>query len=331
MKGLVLAVCAALVFASCGGAPGGAPAAGSVAPATPKTPLKVGFLEDPSRDAIVWAITHGKVTSQTVEPSFSFLALAQIIQAATTKQFDVVEAAPVIVPRTQGQLDLRVLSSGLVNKEGTILYTSASSPLRSPAELKGKTVAVPSLGGTFVLETRYVLGQKYGLNVALPSGDVKFIEAPPETYPQLLKDGKIDAAVIFHLPAYKLKDDPAFRRLSNITQEFQEQTKRSSVNSIVVTYGETAQAKGAALAELNRMLRASLDYFRANREAVIADVAKTKSFDPGFLAWWWSLYDYSLGDVSEKDKAEITATWEAAKRIGDIKEVPKIDDLLYRR
>ena len=334
---LVLALVLALVVAGC--APAGAPAtptAPAVTPtaaptAAPKSVLKVALLDDPSREAVVWAIKTGRVTSATVEPRFTFLPLGQIIPAAATKQFDVIEATPLQIPRSAAQLDLRILSSALVNRDGTILFTAAGSPIRAPGDLRGRTIGVGSLAATLVLETRFVLAERYGLNVAVPGGDVKFVELPQETIAQLLKDGRLDAAVLLHLPAYRIKDDPAYRTLLRVTKEFQEITRRSSVNSILVTYGDVARGRSDDLAELNRMLRASLEHFRRDRDAVIAEVAHARNVDPGFLAWWWSVFDFSLGDVTATDRDEISAAWEAARRLGDIKEVPRVEDVLYRR
>lgn len=308
-----------------------APAASPPAAPSVREHLSVAYADDPSRVALLWAITSRKVTSPTIDVAVSFLPLAQIIPAANTKQYDAIEATPLAVPRTAGrEPGFLILSAGLVNIDGTLLVTGASSAIRTPADLAGKTIAVPSLGGTFVQETRYVLAKKYGLNADLRTGDVKFVEAPPGAVPQLLKDGKLDAAVLTQLSAFSLKDSPDVRVLSPIAKEAAAISGKRSASSLVVTYRDRAAGKGAALAELQRLLARSRDYLRDHRSEVLAAVAQDKQVDPAFLGWFFGAYDLRAGPLTSDDRAEITASWEAAKALGDIAELPRMDDVVFQ-
>lgn len=328
MRAAVLAFIATLILASCG--PSGRPTSTATAPAARET-LTLAYSDDPSRAALVWAITNKKVASPFLDLQISFLPVAQIIPAANTKQFDVVEATPLAVPRTAGaEPGFLILSSGLINRTGTVLVTGRSSSVATPADLKGKTVAVASLGGTFVQETRYVLAKKHGLNVDLRTGDVKFAEVPPETVPQLLKENKLDAAVLTQLGLYRLKDSPDVRVLSDITKEVRALTGQPVVNSIVVTYKDRATSRARALVELQRLLKESRDYFRANQSEVLKAVAKEKSLDEAYLSWFFTTYDLAAGPVTPDDARQIAATWEAARSLGDVREVPRVEDVLFR-
>ncbi len=321
-----LAVALLLALVTACAAPAAAPS-----PTASKTFLVIAYADDPSREALLWGITHGAVTSPAVDVTVRFLPLAQIIPAANTKQFDAIEATPLAVPRAPGaQPGFLILSSGLVNLGGTVLVTGRASPIASPSDLKGKTVAVASLGGTFVQETRFVLAKKYGLNVDLKSGDVKFSETPLETVPQLFKDSKLDAAVLTQLPLFRLKDSPDIRVLSEVTKELQAVTGKRSVNSIVVTYRDKLATKGKALAELQRLLKQSLDYFRSHQAQVVAEVAASRKLDPAFLTWFFANYDLAAGPLSAEDAAQIVAAWEAAQALGDIKDLPKIEEVTFK-
>lgn len=314
------------VLGACGPAAPTAPAS-----AVPRETITLGYSDDPSRVALVWAITNGKVSSPFLDVRISFLPVAQIIPAANAKQFDVIEATPLAVPRTAGgEPGFLILSSGLLNLNGTVLVTGRTSAIATAAELKGRTVAVASLGGTFVQETRYVLARRHGLNVALPTGDVKFAEVPVEAVPQLLKENKLDAAVLTQLGLYRLKDSPDVRVLSEITKELQALTGRPSVNSIVVTYKDRAQTRERALGELQRMLGESRDYLARNRADVVRAVAQERKVDEAYLTWFFTAYGLAAGPVTSDDAAQITAAWEAARTLGDIKELPKVEDLLFR-
>ena len=308
-----------------------APSAPAATATVERQSVTLAYADDPSRVALVWAITHQKVTSPFLDVQISFLPLAQIIPAANTKQFDAIEATPLAVPRTAGgEPGFLILSGGLVNLDGTWLVTGKASAVRTPADLKGKTIAVPSLGGTFVQETRYLLSKKYGLNVDLLTGDVKFAETPPEAVPQLLGDGRLDAAVLTQLGAYRLKDSSDVRVLSAVTRETEALTGRHAASSIVVTYRDRASSKAKALAELQRLLRESREYLRQHQPEVLAAVAQEKKVDAAFLTWFFTAYDLAAGPVTSEDAAVIAATWEAAREMGDIKNVPRVEDLLFK-
>lgn len=302
------------------------------APATPpqRTSLEIAYADDPSRHALLWAMVNGKVTSPTVDVKVSFLPFAQIIPAANTKQYDALEATPLALPRAPGaEPGFLVLSNGLVNISSTALMAGKGG-VSSPAQLKGKTIGVASLGGTFVLETRYVLQKGHGLNTDLRSGEVKFSETPPEATAALLKDGKLDAAVVAQLGYYRLRSSPDHTLLANVTEEFTRLAGHRPVNSVVVTYRDKAAAKKAALGELQKMLAASRSYLLANKAEVFKDVAAKRGVDQAFLEWVFTVLDLAAGPVTDQDMAQITATWDAAKSIGDIQSVPAVKDVVFR-
>jgi NitT/TauT family transport system substrate-binding protein len=329
MRAHILPLIATLVL-SCG--PAAAPATPTPSGSAARETLTLAYSDDPSRLALVWAIANKKVASPFLDLQISFLPVAQIIPAANAKQFDAVEATPLAIARTftAAEPGFLILSGGLVNRTGTTLVTGRTSAVATPADLKGKTVAVPSLGGTFVQETRYVLAKKYGLSVDLRTGEVKFAEVPPETVAQLLKENKLDAAVLTQLGLYRLKDSPDVRVLSEVTREMQALTGQPVVNSVVVTYKEKARSKGRALGELQRMLKESREYFRANQSVVIKAVAKEKNVDEAYLSWFFTTYDLSAGPVTADDSAQIAAAWEAARALGDVSSVPRVEDVLFK-
>ncbi|HET8569370.1 MAG TPA: hypothetical protein VFM93_10340 [Candidatus Limnocylindria bacterium] len=327
MRQAALALAILVTLASCAGPGGGAAPTGSPA----RESLTLAYADDPSRVMLLWGITSGKVTSPFLDLKVSFLPVAQIIPAANTKQYDVIEATPLAIPRTLGaEPGFQIVSNGLVNVGGTRLVTGAASAIRTAADLKGKTVGVPSLGGTFVLETRFVLAKKYGLDPTLPSGDVRFSETPPEAVPQLLRENKLDAAVLTQLGIYRVKDSADFRTLSDVIPEMRAITGRLSVSSILVTYRDRAQAKARAIAELQRMLAASRDHLYADRAQVVKAVAAEKKVEEAYLTWFFDHYQLAGGALSAEDRAQIAAAWEVAKALGDIKDVPRIDEVLWK-
>ncbi len=201
--------------------------------------------------------------------------------------------------------------------------------LSGPGDLRGRTIGVVSLADTFTLETRYVLQQTYGLDVSLGEGDLTIVESPAESLPTLLRDGDIDAAVLVQLGAFLLLEDERFRVLSQVTEEMRELTGAPIMNSILVTYPDVAEQKTDALSELNRMLAASVTYFRANQDEVIEAVAADQQVDQEFLRWWWQGQDLLLGDRSMEAQERLLQVWEAARAIGDIEEYPELVAVLF--
>jgi NitT/TauT family transport system substrate-binding protein len=293
----------------------------------PKTPLRVAYLDDPSRDTVLYAIREGIVTSDSIDVEFVLLPLPAIIQAAPAKEYDVIEAATVGVAKAAaGGFIFNILSPGLENFGGTLLFTASDSGIASPADLAGKTVLVPSFGGTFTLETRYILHKGYGLDTSLQDGDVTFIEAPPQTFGELLKSGEAAAAVLIHIPGYMMLNNPEFTMLANVTQEFQQISGGSSMNSVLATYPEVVEAKADALRELRVLLGESLAYYKKNQAKVNKAVTESRGLPPGFLEWWWEVNNYPQGEVTQTAKDRIQAIWQAAQDIGDVKAFPSVDD-----
>lgn len=196
-------------------------------------------------------------------------------------------------------------------------------------DLRGKTIGVPLLEGTFTLETRYVLQEAYGLDVSLDGGDVKIVESPAESLPTLLRDGEIDAAVLRHLGAFRLLEDENFRVLSHVTEEMRKLTGAPVMNSILVTYPDVAEQKAGALNELDRLLADSVTYFEKNQDRVIEAVMADQEVDSEFLRWWWERQDLLLGDRSAEAQEQLLDVWEAAKAIGDIEDYPDLASVLF--
>lgn len=197
------------------------------------------------------------------------------------------------------------------------------------SELEGGTVGVTSLLSTTTLEARYVLQERYGLTAGPAESDVTLREAPAESLPQLLMDGDIDAALASDLSALTLSDDEALFPLSHVAREMRDLTGQSAATSVLMTYPDVARQKGAALAELNRMLATSVTYFRSNRQEVLRAVAADREVARSQLDRWWDGHDVAFGDLSAGVQEGLLSVWRAAKALGDVDEYPRLRDLLF--
>src|SRR6478672_7796004 len=63
-----------------------------------KEKVTYAYLLDPAYDAVTWAMSNGKVTSDLIEVEARGLAIPQLIQATSAKQYDVIMTAVIAIP-----------------------------------------------------------------------------------------------------------------------------------------------------------------------------------------------------------------------------------------
>src|ERR1700754_660122 len=107
-----------------------------------KEKVTYAYLLDPAYDAVTWAMMNGKVTSDLIQVEARGLAIPQLIQATSAKQYDVIMTAVIgIPPAVSRGLELRVLSTALQQSpggEGGGVWVKSDSPLKQAQDLKGK-------------------------------------------------------------------------------------------------------------------------------------------------------------------------------------------------
>lgn len=292
--------------------------------------VTVAYLDEDSHRAVFYAIEEKLIRSDLIEVEARALNIPALLQATGAKQFDVVQTAVVAVPKlAAGGLQTRILSVALMAKgQATAIFVRNDSPLKSPADLKGRGLAVEALGATVTTYMRVALQKKYGLNMALKGGDVRLEQVPREVIPGLLAQGKIDAAYLYHTPAYKLRRDPGFRVLQDTIRDFVETVGARPVTALMVTYPEILERKGPAIREFNRMLLASMEYARTRPEVWEA-VAKKHGASAEFLQdWFANQYDFPATITPELARG-VQKMWELTHELGDLKTVPQVDDFVW--
>src|SRR6476619_6406476 len=133
-----------------------------------KDKVTYAYLLDPDYDAVIWAMSNGKIASDRITVEARGLAIPQLIQATSAKQYDVIMTAVIAIPPAAARgLELRVLSTALQQSaagEGAGVWVKSDSPIKSPQELKGKTLGSYALRSTGYTQVRLALIKKYGLN-----------------------------------------------------------------------------------------------------------------------------------------------------------------------
>ena len=303
-----------------------------VARAQTKQKVTYAYLLDPVYDSVLWAIRKGKVTSVLIDVEATGANIPTLIQATATKQFDVVMTAVIGVPAAAARgLELRILSAALYGStagEGGGVWVKKDSPIKSPADLKGKTLASYALRSTGYMYVREAMSKKFGLNMTLDGGDIKQVEIVAPNLPAALATGQADAAALIHSQAYRGKQSGDFVNICE-TGVILNEIHGRLVSAVNVGYPERLAARPEAFKEFNRMIKASITYAMANREEVFNDLARQANIDRGFFDWWFDRTTEVPGYFSDTHATAVTKAWEIGKSFGMIQAVPDVRPLIW--
>lgn len=306
--------------------------AAPLARAQGKQKVTYAHLLDPCYDAVVWAIRNGKVKSDLIEVETTGLVIPSLLQATSTKQFDVVMTAVIGVPAAQARgLELRMLSAALYGSaagEGGGVWVKKGSPLKSAADLKGKTLASYGLRSTGYMFVREAMVRKFGLNMALEGGDVRQVEVQAPNLPAALATGQADAAALIHSQAWRALQTGEFVNICETGVILNEVYGRL-VSAVNVSYPEKLAARPEAFREFNRMLKASVDYALANRNEVFNALARQDNIDRKFYDWWFDRTSSVPAIFSDAHAKAVGTAWNIGKSLSMIPNVPSVAALTW--
>ena len=257
-----------------------------------KEKVTYAYLLDPAYDAVTWAMSNGKVTSD-------------LIDGRSARACD-----PAIDPGHLGQAVRRDHDGGdrdcrrrrragsscgccrrrFSNRRPAKAPASgsrATSPIKNPKELKGKTLGSYALRSTGYTQVRLALIHKYGLNAALEGGDLKQVEIQAPNLPGALAAGQIDAATLIHSQAFRALKSGEFRPIAETGRDNIEVYGMRFISALNVSYPERLAQRPDAFKEFNRMFRESVRYALAHRDEVFGAVGKQNNLPPEFFNWWF--------------------------------------------
>jgi hypothetical protein len=88
--------------------------------------LSLAVLDDPSRRAALYAIEQAIVASDALDLDIAYLGPSALAEAAAARQYDVIEASPLLVASAAaGRLDLLVVSGCVEDLDSTLLFVRA--------------------------------------------------------------------------------------------------------------------------------------------------------------------------------------------------------------
>ncbi len=302
-------------------------------PAWAKDTITFAHLADPSIEAAMWAINNGKVTSDLIDLEATAMEIPALIQSTSARTYDVVMTAGMGIPRAvERGLPLRIIAAGLRSSttgEGSAIWTTKDSPIKSVEDLKGKKVAVYSLGSSGITLVRIALADVFGMDVSLQGGDIDFVEMPAPAMPAALATGKVDAATLIHSQAFKAAQDGDFVPTVETMKALQEKSKLQMVSAVLAGYEDKLNANPEAYKEFLRMIQESRAYALSHSDEVYTAVGKAYDVDPAFFDTWFTKFMDFPGDLLPQDIDALTYMWDGAIKIGALESYPAIETMIW--
>lgn len=309
----------------------GAMAAGAAS--AQKEKISFAYLVDPVYQAALWPLQTGKVASDVVEVELKPIDITAALQATPAKSYDAIMTAVAGIPVAKSRgLDLVVIATAYrahPKGGGYDIFVRSDSPLRTLADLKGKTLGNFALQATVTTQMRIALWRKHGVNTAYSGGDYNWVEMPSAALPGALLSGRIDAATLLNTQAWLAENDSKFRVLQRLGLDVREVFEGPPAAAVHVSYPEKLAARPAAYREFGRLLKASVDYMHANRESVFAAMAAQTKTDPALFRYFYDGYAQVPMAVSNSDIVSFEKLWSFSKEMGLIKSYPDPSSVIW--
>ncbi len=291
-----------------------------------KEKITYAYQMDPMYEAALWALKNGKIASDKVEVEMTALSIPALIQATTTRSYDVIQADVINVQRSAERgLPLIVMSTAnrySQKGEGHHIWVKQDSPYQTMADLKGKKVAVPSLGSSGFNLLRFATEQKLGVNLNPMKGDYVFVEMPVPQIEAALASGNVDAATTILSQNYRVAQAGAYRPVAKPAQYMFELWGLRMIPSINVGYPDKIAARPEAMKEFARMMKASANYLKAHSQEVYDAVAKEQQIDRAFFDTLADSYAESPNVLTADDRKAVSKLWDLAHENGLLKQAP---------
>lgn len=305
----------------------------TASPAQAQETVTFGYLADPSHEAVMWALKNGKVSSDKIEIEATALEIPALIQATAARTYDVIETAAMAIPRARAKgLDLLIMGTGLRYHEageGAGIWVKADSDIQSVEDLKGKRLAVYSLGSAGITLVRIALNEVYGMDVALQGGDLEFVEMPAPGMPAALASGNVDAATLIHAQAFQAMETGDFRAIAQTAEDLSGKFGLRMVSAVLAGYGDKLSENPDTYREFQRLLQESMEYARANPDEVFTAVGEEYDVDPAFFEAWFSRFSEFPVVLSEQDEQAIEMLWEKAQGLGLLDGYPPLEEAVW--
>ncbi|HVW17454.1 MAG TPA: ABC transporter substrate-binding protein [Solirubrobacteraceae bacterium] len=164
----------------------------SATSASAATKLRIAYNPNPTNTTIVVADKQGFFKKEGLDVTLTPNNAAAALLPALGKQFDLTTATPTDVVRAfaNGLKPIVVMGQTLESPTLRSSYLLVNPSITKVADLKGKTIAVPSLAGALYASTVIQLHK-----AGIAANQVKFVQVPFANMLDALKSGQVQAAV----------------------------------------------------------------------------------------------------------------------------------------
>lgn len=235
--------------------------------------------------------------------------------AAGQQDFGFLGDTPAIIGSATG-LGTRLIGKSSVGPKSLAVVTAAGSPLRTPAELKGKKVAVTK--GSYAHHLLALVLNQGGLTF----NDIELINLPNGDIPAALTTGAIDAGAVWEPIITKFEAQKAIRVLADGTGI------KTGVLAIVAS-GDFIKAKPEQVKAVLRAYNRGAEYIKADPKAAAELVTAEVSLSPDLLVPVFAKFDYNP-ILRDEDVAELKKSAEFMKSVGIIKTAVDIESFADR-
>jgi ABC-type nitrate/sulfonate/bicarbonate transport system substrate-binding protein len=182
-------------------------------------------------------------------------------------------------------------------EEGNALFVRASSPIKTQADLAGKKIGVESMSSVTTIYHRAILQHRY----QVLTDKIGWIVKPPPQLLALLRQGEIDAAVLFSDVYFAAKESPDFRIIHELGYEGKEMVGDHLPAMVVVAQESKLREIPGMGRELVAAMKRSFEHAAAHQDALMAQWLKTRQSQPALLRRAW-VSDQPTFSVTEKEK-----------------------------
>lgn len=294
--------------------------------------IKIAHLDDAGYEVMFYALKQGIIKSPKVKLKFQALPVPGLIQAMSSKQFDLIGTASIAVPKAVKRgLKVKIVSLGSITKEESYgIFVKKASDIKSVKDLKGRKLGIHSLGAANVVQMKIVLQKKFGLNTSRVGGDLNFVEAPPLMLATLLARGGVDAIFGFGVGFYKASRHPDFRLLIKTAEEYKKLTGMLTPVEAYIAFEDSIARNPEAIREVQRLFFESKKYYTAHGLEIVKEVAAKQKQDYNYLKWWFEKGWGSPFSLEKKWVDALDRYYQLAYEIGDLSYRPNTEKLIWK-
>jgi len=186
----------------------------------------------------------------------------------------------------------------------SVVVVRQDSPITSPRDLKGKTIAIPGLAMTPVVLFREVLKQKYQIEY----DQITYLLKPLPTLLTLLDKKQVDAVIVFNVFAFQAQENPEFSVVSDIDEEAKELLGDYPIAAVLASNEDVLKERAQDLKLFLGVLKESNEYAILHKKEIAENLAPEFGLEPDAYEKFAFRVQPSNIFLTQEDKQNILTT-----------------------